>query len=340
MKVLLVDDSVVIHTYIRQILHGEEGFDELEIATNGAEAIEKALALRPDVILMDLQLPVLDGLRAISAIMESCPCPIVVFSGHLERHGINRSFEALRAGAVEVLEKPKGLSPAKIADFRQKLLKTLRLMSKACVVRRRPLRKSEKKKAGTDKRRLVVAIGSSTGGPAVLHKILSGIPAPYPLPILICQHTIPGFEQGLAEWLSSAGHKVCVAQDQQLIRGGEVYLSPANGHLTLLASRCVIAPATERSPVPNIDLFFESIVEVYGKHAVALQLTGMGRDGAEGLLALKQAGALTMAQSGESCVVNGMPEAARKLDAVEINGSPESLTRRLREIALEHPDGS
>ena len=340
MRVLLVDDSVVIHTYVRQILHGEEGFDELEIATNGAEAIEKTLALHPDVILMDLQLPVLDGIRAISAIMESDPCPIVVFSGQLERHGINRSFEALRAGAVEVLEKPKGLSPAKIADFRQKLLKTLRLMSKACVVRRRPVRKTDKKRQDPEDRPLVVAVGSSTGGPAVLYKILSGIPAPYPLPILICQHTIPGFEQGLAEWLSSTGHKVRVAEDQQLVHGGEVYLSPANGHLTLLASRCVIVAENECGPVPNIDLFFQSVRVAYGKHAVALQLTGMGKDGAEGLLALHQAGALTMAQLGETCVVNGMPEAARKLGAVQFNGSPESLTKRLREISEEHPDGS
>lgn len=336
MKVLLVDDSTVIHTYIRQLLQAEEDFDPLHIATNGAQAIQKALELCPDVILMDIKLPVLDGMSAITAIMEKCPCPIVVFSGHIQRHGMNRSFEALQAGAVEVLEKPKGLSAENIADFRQKLLKTLRLMSTACVVRRRPNRKSERRAVGVKtESKLIVAIGSSTGGPAVLYKILSVIPHPYPLPILICQHTIPGFEQGLAEWLSRTGHKVSVAKNEEVIHPGQVYLSTANGHLTLLASRCVIVDEGHCQPTPNIDLFFESIAKAYGKRAVGLQLTGMGKDGARGLLSLRKAGALTIAQTAETCVVNGMPEVARGLGAVEVNASPDEMGKRLTEIAKE-----
>ncbi|MDF1661725.1 MAG: chemotaxis protein CheB [Planctomycetota bacterium] len=334
MKVLLVDDSTVIHTYIHHLLQAESDFDPLEIATDGAQAIEKAKSVRPDVILMDIKLPVLDGISAITAIMQESPCPIVVFSGHIQRHGLNRSFDALRAGAVEVLEKPMGLSPDKIADFRQKLLKTLRLMSKACVVRRRPVRPSQRRISG-DEGKLIVAIGSSTGGPAVLYKILSDIPKPFPLPILICQHTIPGFEQGLAEWLSRTGHSVTVAKQDEMILPGHVYLSTASGHLTLLATRCVIVEEGKHHPTPNIDLFFESICKVYGKQVVALQLTGMGKDGAQGLLALSEAGALTMAQSAETCVVNGMPEVARRLGAVQINATPEEMGKKLSEVAKE-----
>jgi len=338
-RLLLVDDSNVIRTYVEAAVRTAPDIEWLPPAVDGAAAVRSAIELSPDVILMDINMPVFDGIVAITEIMAEAPCPIVVLSGHLHRTGRDRSFEALNAGAVEVLTKPKGLDPVRFQAFREKLLRTLRLMSTACVVRRR--RRSGHHSAPKSAQKPVprpglldlLAIGSSTGGPAVLAKIIARLPKPYPLPVVISQHIIPGFERSLCEWLSTtSGHPVRVAEDGEELSPGNFLVSPADGHLVVRDGRCAILPPEADSPVPSVDLLFTSLSAQYGDRALGVLLTGMGRDGAKGLLAMVQQGAQSITQAKESCIVDGMPAAARELGASLLELAPEAIAQRLSEL--------
>lgn len=345
MKVLLIEDSISVRAYVEGVLRQAPNIEVLPSAADGKEGVKAAIAYRPDLVLMDIELPTLDGISAIAEIMERAPCPIVVLSAHLETPGQSRAFMALEAGAVDVLAKPVGLSNEAIDAFAGKLLATIRLMSQARVVRRRP--------SGTHKRAMAVdhdptrysmiVIGASTGGPAVLRQILMGISSPSPLPIVIAQHTIVGFEQGLATWLEETGHRVEVTRQPTSLRGGVVYLAPADAHI-VVGERRLELESPSHGQAPSVDLLFESAARTHGARALGVLLTGMGADGAAGMRALRQRGALTVTQSASTCVVNGMPEAARQLDASVMDLSPAEiaaliagLTRRVA-LAFSPPD--
>ena len=327
MKVLLVEDSWSVLSYLMEILRAEPDMEVLPPVTDGLGAVAAAEKLKPDIILMDLRLPLLDGVSAIQRIMTRTPCPIVVLSAHLQSPTGDRTFESLAAGAVDVLAKPEGTGPAEVAGFRERLLRTLRLMVGARVVRRRPGKGDEawvppamEEDAATFRPSLIL-LGTSTGGPPLLRRILEEVPVGNTVPIAIAQHIIPGFEPGLARWLSETGHLVEVARAGDRLLEGKVYLSPADGHLVVRGGTWSVVPAEGPGVVPSVDLLFESAARTMGRHVAAFLLTGMGRDGAAGLLALRQVGAFTATQKGDTCVVNGMPEAGRAL-----GGSMHELT--------------
>jgi two-component system chemotaxis response regulator CheB len=340
-RVLLIEDSRSTIAYIEGLLRAERDFDVLPTATDGASGVEAARRHKPSVILMDLELPALDGVSAIHEIMATAPCPIVVLSAYLREPGRDRTFESLQAGAVDVLAKPAGLIDHDIQSFRARLVATVRLMSHARVVRRFnrasrvPMTSSSSSTSAAPSdasTKRVVLIGASTGGPPVLEQILRAVAPPFPLPIVIAQHTIPGFEHGLARWLAGTGHATRVVTAPGLVLPSEVAIAPAHQNLTLRGGLFDLAPPASRGSVPSIDALFQSAAESYGQDVIAILLTGMGDDGARGLLALRRRGALTITQQGSTCVIDGMPAAARALGAQEHDLSPEDIGEFLRRI--------
>lgn len=342
MKILLAEDSRTVIAYLEAIFRRTPDVTLLPVAHDGASAVEAACALRPDLILMDLMLPVLDGIEAIRQIMALAPCPIVVLSEHIATPQGDRTFEALAAGAVDVLAKPAGVQPKQAAEFAERLISTVRLMVTAHVVRR-PVRTGPASAGSSSPWRgrfELVAIGASVGGPQLLWELLRQLPAPFPLPIVICQHILAGFEQGLAAWLSRTHHAVRVAAPGDRLQAGRVLLAPSERHLALRGGSCEYVDPAERSPerprdrqmTPSVDVLFESIAESIGRRCVALLLTGMGEDGARGLHELRKRGALTVTQNGESCVVDGMPAAARGLGAAELELTPAGMVKLLLQV--------
>jgi two-component system chemotaxis response regulator CheB len=316
----------------------------LPVARTAEDGVRVVLDRRPDVVLMDIKLPDHDGLWAIEQIMAERPCPIVVLSGHLSSRERNITFESLRAGAVDVLGKPAGLSAPVRQAFRDSLVNTVRLMSSAVVVRRMrrsveespPLRLGDGRSlfgAGELQRVRQVLIGASTGGPEVLYRLFSSVPAPLPYPVLVTQHTLKGFDGTLAQWLSGTGHQVGVAADGDVPAAGRVLLAPADKHLRMGERGVELVAATGTETVSSVDVMLESAGRVWGAQCLAILLTGMGTDGAKGMRALRERGALTIAQTPETCVVSSMPESARARGGVSQMLRPEEIADLLREIA-------
>lgn len=356
-RVLLIEDSRTVGAYVEAVLGAEPDIEVLPSAMDGASGIEAARARCPDVILMDLELPGVDGISAIEQIMASDPRPIVVLSAHLEAPGRDRAFESLEAGAVEVLAKPWGLSSREVEGFRSKLLQTVRLMSGARVVGRwgrrrrgagsgielgslpafKPAPRGAKgalltATAGASGPQIAIIAGS-TGAPPVLEHLLRAIKPPSLIPIVIAQHTIPGFEEALAQWLRGTGHAVDVVQEAGALGPGRVAIASADRHVVVRPGRLEHAPVVGGGPSPSADVLFGSAAEAYGSSAIALLLSGMGSDGAIGLLELRKRGATTITQRADTCVIDGMPGAARAVGAGLWDLTPDEMGDALRRAA-------
>ena len=323
MKLLLVEDSRSVVAFLEQLLRREPDIELLPAVSNGHDAVAAVRRWSPHLVLMDLVLPGgMDGVDAIAEIMATTPCPIVVLSAQLGAPGRDRTFESLKAGAVDVLAKPTGGSVEAIKEFRERLLRTVRMMAHARVVgRRRPSsrlptvpRVSSAGAVREGRACALLAIGGSMGAPPLVYDLLRALPAPAPFPVVVAQHIVHGFEPGFARWLKGTGHRAEVASGGEWLEAGVVYVSPSDRDLVVSGGRL----RTQHSrgvAVPSVDALFESVAGFYGARGVGLLLTGMGEDGARGLLAMRRAGALTVAQEGGSCVVDGMPGTARQLGA-------------------------
>jgi two-component system, chemotaxis family, protein-glutamate methylesterase/glutaminase len=336
-RVLVVEDSQSQRELLIGLLQASSGFEVAGTASNGKEAIAETQRLRPDVIAMDIHLPLLDGYEATRQIMRLCPTPIVLISGQSE--AALRSIEALAAGALAVVNKPGGhINTVDAAEERATFLMMLRLMADVRVVTRHPARhlpdqqltrSSPIPRQTPDARRQLVhpavdrpqilALAASTGGPAAIQAVLRGLGAGFPLPILVVQHIARGFAAALADWLSATlPLAVRTAQQGERLLPGQIYLAPQGHHLVVHAAGMAgLRPFAESDRFcPSADLLFESVAHSYGARAIGLVLTGMGDDGARGMLSLHRAGAPTLAQSAESCVVYGMPRAAVEAGAI------------------------
>lgn len=341
MKVLIVEDSRSMRAYLTAVLTAEPNITLLEPAVDGVEAVRRAIVETPDIILMDLHLPQMDGIDAIGHIMAVAPCPIIVLSGELSRSDVDLTFESLRAGAVDVLRKPTGFGADQVAGFRETLVSRLQLLAQVKVMRR-PHRAPRTRQALVDPGFAVTApveivvVGASTGGPRVLLELLKGLPHPFGLPIAISQHIAPGFEEGMCRWFRITGHDVRLACAGDMPEPGRIYISPAHGHLIVAADRrFAIAKLPAGFPAPNIDLLFQTTAAAYGPAALGVLLTGMGRDGARGMAELRNAGGITIAQDAASCVVHGMPGAAAELGAVQHVLPPEGIIAYLGSAARQ-----
>ena len=344
-RVLVAEDSAVVQEYLLYLLAEDPALEVVGTARDGLEAVERAERLKPDVILMDVHMPRLNGYEATRQIMERTPAPIVMISASIAPDEVAMTFAALEAGALTVLEKPLGPDHPRQAETARKLLETLRLMAEVKVVRRWPRRErlalAPEPLARPDRKVRVVAIGASTGGPPVVAEILRGLPPDLGAPILLVQHIAHGFTTGLAEWLGQGTRlavKLATANEPAL--PGAVHVAPEGVQMGITAQgriRLASEPG-EDGFRPSASYLFRSVAEAYGRSALGVLLTGMGRDGAAGLLRLRQAGGTTIAQNEETSAVFGMPREAIRLGAAEYVLSPEQISGVVRSLA-EHRTG-
>ncbi|MBW3630114.1 MAG: chemotaxis-specific protein-glutamate methyltransferase CheB [Gemmatimonadetes bacterium] len=324
-RVLIAEDSPTIRALLVAIIGADPELQVVGEARTGTEAVEMALRLRPNLITMDVNMPVMGGLEATREIMIHAPTPILIVSSRADQAQVQLSLDALAAGALMVMPTPDNPRSPHFADRADQLRSMVRAMSQVKVVRRwrprsEPVRPPVNRGAGPEIR--LVAIAASTGGPAALHEILCGLPRDFPLPIVVVQHIATDFVGGLARWLTaSCGRPVTVARGGERLDAGRILLAPDHRHLGIGSDRRTIL--SDVGPVggfrPSANYLFESAARAFGNALAAVILTGMGRDGVDGLRAVRAAGGLVLAQDESTSVVYGMPGeavAARLVDAV------------------------
>ncbi|MGE0453559.1 MAG: chemotaxis-specific protein-glutamate methyltransferase CheB [Vicinamibacteria bacterium] len=328
-RVLVVEDSLTVRGRLCEVLRADPGIEVAGEAEDGKRGIELCRALRPDVVTLDMMMPLMSGLAATEYIMAHCPTPILIVSSSTNRGELFKTYEALAAGALDVLEKPRGDEDD--GAWERKLVAAVKLASRIKVIthpraRLGGLGRSTRTPpplapaGATGPERRIVAFGASTGGPAAIVQILRALPAPFPLPVLVVVHIGEAFAPAFAEWLDGqTDHRVAYARDGERV-GGEarVVLAPAERHLVVRGETLLLtADPPRHSCRPSVDVLFESVARRYGASSVAVLLTGMGHDGAAGLLEVRRAGGMTIAQDEASSVVYGMPREAAMLGAAE-----------------------
>jgi two-component system, chemotaxis family, protein-glutamate methylesterase/glutaminase len=318
LRVLVAEDSPVARRLLVHILAGDPELRVVGEVADGRQAVRETARLRPDVIVMDVLMPEMNGIEATRRIMEATPTPIVLVSASYDPDDVTQSFEALQAGALTLLPKPRAPQASGFADDCASLTVTVKLMADVKLVRRHPARAARPARVGPGRPRRerdvrIVAIASSTGGPAALATILGALPGCAPVPILVVQHIAAGFHHGLADWLASVSPlPVRLATDGQPLLPGEVLVAPDDRHLGVTGHGRV---ALSREPAigghrPSATHLFRSVAERYGPGAVGVILTGMGADGVAGLQTLKASQGTVFAQDEATSVVYGMPREA------------------------------
>ncbi len=343
-KILIVDDSPTEVALLESIFHHEKDFSIVGVAKNGEEAVAKVQVLKPDIITMDILMPVMNGLEATRAIMSRFPIPIVIISSAINNESMPITFEALEAGALAVLAKPIRDNDASYTKSRQKIVDMVRSMAEIHVIKRRFFTKKQENKlihkpSSTETKRSyeVIVIGSSVGGPQALKTIFTTLPYDFPLPIVVVQHMTRGFINGFATWLNNnINLTVKIAEDREVLKPGTIYFAQDSYHTEIKREQGKLVIKLKTGPsvsgfCPSVTVLFQSVARICGSAAIGIILTGMGNDGAQGLLELKKAKAHTLIQDPDSTVVFGMAGVAQSLGAVdkviELDNMASYLTR-------------
>jgi two-component system chemotaxis response regulator CheB len=343
-RVLIVEDSHVVREFLQHLIGQDARLEVAAAVTSGEEALEVLDKVAPDVISMDIRLPGMNGFEATRQIMSRRPTPIVVVSASVEAEDLQISMNALRVGALAVVEKPVGMTHKGYEALASRLCTQLVLMSQVKVVRQRLARTqvpgsaapsrppTSAKRDGTFS---MVGIVASTGGPAALQQVLGGLDSRFPLPILLVQHIAAGFLEGFAAWLRTVCPlSVVVAADGQLPAAGTVYLAPADKHLAMRQTRlsCDTGDLVSQQR-PSGTILFRSLAASLGPRSICVLLTGMGDDGAAGLKELRDAGGYTIAEDESTAVVYGMPAVAVRLGGVCESLPVTEIGPRLAQLA-------
>lgn len=310
---------------------------------NGEEAVEFAKKQRPHVIAIDSNVQRIGVYEATRRIMETCPVPVVVVVEGYQRGDIEKSFHAMDAGAVAVVEKPfDAMGNAIDAETVGNFTETIRLMSEIKVVRRwnseKKTRSSPASSRGAERKTKIIAIGTSTGGPPALQSIFSCIKKDFPVPIVVVQHITKNFLEGMVEWLGKTTVlPIQIATHGAYLLPGHIYFAPDNCHLGVKSGDRVELSDNEPENYvrPSVSHLFRSVNQVYGRGAIGVLLTGMGRDGAYEMGQMKKNSAVTIAQDKESCVVYGMPYEAVKLNAATYVLPLKAIPVMLEELVKE-----
>ncbi|HEY2461647.1 MAG TPA: chemotaxis-specific protein-glutamate methyltransferase CheB [Candidatus Acidoferrum sp.] len=329
-RVLVVEDSLTARKHLVEVLSSDPELEVAGEAEDGKQAIEMCRSLRPDVITLDMMLPIMSGVAVTEYLMAYCPTPILVVSASTNRGELYKTYDALAAGAVDVFEKPNG----KDADgiWERGLISSVKTVSRIRVITHirgrigrlgQPAVNSSISESGNGAAtKTLIAIGGSTGGPAAIAEILRALPADFAIPILLVIHIGEPFGASFADWLDGLSTlRVRYARDGELLPAfgqSGIVMAPPGQHLIVQRGKLRVTRSPERNSCrPSVDVLFESLATELGQQTIACLLTGMGRDGAAGLLSLRHAGALTIAQDEASSVVFGMPKEAIQMGAAD-----------------------
>jgi two-component system chemotaxis response regulator CheB len=328
-KVLVVDDSAFMRQHLKAILELDDHLEVVGMARNGTEAVEKVKELQPDVVTLDINMPGMDGLTALAYIMVECPVPTVMISS-LTQQGALATFEAIELGAVDFISKGSGTVSLDIDDQAEEIITKVRAAARAKlrhgtkatarhekVIRAGRLPSALPAPSGSNSETIVV-LGVSTGGPRTLLDILPSLPADLPVPMVIVQHMPPTFTASFAEHLNAVcAIQVKEAKQAETLLPGVVYVAPGGYQMTVTKSVLGKGAAVRLSSqsagyafCPSVNVLFHSIAPLYGPRAIGVLLTGMGDDGADGMVAIRRAGGHTIAESEETAVIFGMPHEA------------------------------
>jgi two-component system chemotaxis response regulator CheB len=335
-RVLVADDSFLTRAVVRDIFSATPDITVAGEAENGREAVAMTELLKPDLVIMDLMMPVMDGLDSIEEIMARFPTPILVLSATVDEREVSQAFSAIKKGALDVMEKPAAAALASGSGFAARLIEKARLLARIRVIhhhRRRVRMDAPVRSYCYAGGRNVLAIGASTGGPKAVMSIVRTLPADFSASVLIVQHIASGFAKGFVQWLAGECRlRVRLAADGDPVVEGEALVAPNDCHMVVAGGKVRLTddPAINCCR-PSIDALFHSLAAERGSNTVGVLLTGMGRDGAEGLLHIKAEGGVTIVQDEESCAVFGMPKAAIGLNAADevlpLTGIPAEIAR-------------
>ena len=340
--VLVVDDSLTIRKWIVELLENHPRFEVVGEATNGKEAIHMAEQLRPNVITMDMMMPLMTGVAATEYIMAHCPTRILIVSASVNRGEVMKTYDALAAGAVSVVDKPA--SGCRDSDnWEQRLIDELTIVARVPVISHIKGKLTARKitkhmPQEPDGKFRIIAIGASTGGPKTVMDILAQLPADYPIPIVCVIHISPVFSTSLPEWLDlNVAITVKAAKNGDSLfnrNSGVVYLAPPDMHMSVSGSMIKLQ---QTPPVnfcrPAVDVLFQSVATGWKNQAIGILLTGMGKDGAAGQKKIFDAGGYTMAQDEASCTVFGMPQQAVEMGGVTAVLDPNAIASTLLRLA-------
>ena len=324
-RVLVVDDSPLMCKILTNIMNCDPEILVAAVASNGKEAVELVPCLKPDIITMDMDMPVMDGFEATKQIMASHPTPILIVASTVFKTGMDKVFKAISHGALDVIDK-RELELVGDKKSREVLIAKIKFLNGVRVIHQ-PLTKLPEERSVVDLKAhrkeisdKIVAIVASTGGPQALLQILKRLPEDFPCGIVIVQHVTAGFLAGLVGWLAKECKiKVSIGEDSEEIRPGVAYIAPDNFQMRVEDGgkiRLSNEPA-HGGHRPSGDVLLESVARTYGKGSIAAILTGMGRDGAMGMKAIKQFYGKTIAQNEKSCAVFGMPKAAIEMNVID-----------------------
>ena len=349
-RVLVVEDSLTMRRYLVEVMGACPDLEVVGEAEDGKRAIELCQSLRPDVITLDMMMPVMSGVAVTEYVMAYCPTPILVVSASTNRGELYKTYDALAAGALDVLEKPSGNDPDGV--WERKLVSAVKVAARVRVIThirakigplgRTPAGPPTFAPSNGAAGGRIIAIGGSTGGPAAIVEILRRLPAGFAVPILLVIHISDPFGAAFAEWLDGQTTvRVRYAKDGEplpMLGQAGVVMAPPGFHLVVQQGKLRLSSGPERNSCrPSVDVLFESLAQELGDKTTACLLTGMGRDGAAGLLALRHAGALTLAQDEATSVVFGMPREAIQIGAAKHVLALDQIAPVLSAVARE-PD--
>ncbi len=344
-NILIVDDSQVVIETLKQVFSTDPHIQIAGIANNGKQAVEFVNQFKPDVITMDINMPVMDGLEAISEIMQTNPVPIIIISGFLDSKDPADNFKALESGAVVMIEKPRAVGSPEFQRYSKDLIEKVKVLSKIKVFKRTRKNKPAaeiqnnngiKRITGIEKeiknRKIeIIAIGTSTGGPVIINNLLKSLPKSFNIPIIIIQHIVPDFTTDFAKWLNeNSSIPVEIPMNGDKIEKGKCYIARQGFNLAVKNGKFLLLSDNESKNSPSVSVLFSSVVKEYGSRAIGILLTGMGKDGAKELKEMKDSGALTIVQDKETSVVYGMPGEALKLNAANYVMNPEQISEVLK----------
>ncbi|MDH3719176.1 MAG: chemotaxis-specific protein-glutamate methyltransferase CheB [Planctomycetota bacterium] len=344
-RVMLVDDSPLVLTILRRILGRSPEVKIVGTAAHGREALQRMPELDPQVVCTDLQMPIMDGLQLTQEIMATDPRPILVVSSVVGEENPENVFDLLQAGALDVFPKPHSGNEADYDVIADQLVRKIRILSGVHVIRKRPRKVFHGASPGADRPPVrtaaadgdirMIVIGASTGGPQAFHAVLSALPADFPIPIVGIQHIGAGFLGGFVKWLVSGCRlSVKVAERHETLQAGTVYFAPEGQHLVFDTNGRIEFDdeADFEGHRPSVTVTMRSAARQFSTAAFGVLLTGMGRDGADGLQEIARAGGSTLVQDQQSCVVFGMPKRAIELGAAQHVLPLEKISLKLKQL--------